>query len=102
MPANISLDFAEIERVSGILDDSVDSTLVPRMAEAKTEVDTMLNSTLKFNQSSPALQQSYEKLTQALTDATDSIKGFATQFRQIVDSMREMDEDMANKIKSSG
>lgn len=102
MPPNISLDFAEIERVSGVLDNSVDSTLVPRMTEAKNEVDTMLTSTLKFNQSSPALQQSYEKLTQALTEATDSIKGFADQFRQIVNSMQEMDADMANKIRSNG
>ncbi|GAA3159631.1 MULTISPECIES: hypothetical protein [Streptomyces] len=102
MAANISLDFAEIERVSNLLKNSADNTLVPRMTEAKNEVDTMLNSTLKFNNSSPALQQSYEKLTQSLTEATQSIKDFAEQFEKIVQSMRDMDDEMANKIRSSG
>src|SRR5262245_21412575 len=88
MPANISLTYAEIERVSGILDTSVDETLVPRMTEAKAEVDALLDTSLVLTETSPALQQQYEKFTTALTDATESIKAYAEQFRAIMQSVQ--------------
>lgn len=102
MAANISLSYSEIERVSNLLDTSVEETLVPRMDEAKTEVDALLDNALVLTQASPALQAQYEKFTQSLKDATESIKGFAEQFRQISNSVQEMDKDIADKVNSNG
>ncbi|MBW8817792.1 MULTISPECIES: hypothetical protein [unclassified Streptomyces] len=102
MAANISLSYSEIERVSNLLDTSVEETLVPRMDEAKTEVDTLLDNGLVLTKASPALQGQYEKFTQSLKDATDSIKGFAEQFRQIMQSVQDMDQDIADKVNSNG
>ncbi|MET9135209.1 hypothetical protein [Streptomyces antibioticus] len=102
MPANISLTYSEIERISNLLDTSVEETLVPRMDEAKTEVDNLLDTALVLTQSSPALQTQYEKFTTSLKDATESIKGYAEQFRQIMNSVKDMDQDIADKVNSSG
>lgn len=102
MAANISLSYSEIERVSNLLDTSVDETLVPRMQEAKTEVDNLLDTSLVLTESSPALQQQYEKFTQSLTDATNSIKDYAEQFRSIMQSVKDMDSEIADSVNSSG
>ncbi|AJE43379.1 MULTISPECIES: hypothetical protein [Streptomyces] len=102
MPANISLSYAEIERVSNLLDTSVEQTLVPRMEEAKAEVDTLLETSLVLTEASPALQTQYEKFTGALKDATQSIKDYAEQFRQIMNSIKDMDHDLAEKVRSNG
>ncbi|WP_165990130.1 M3 family metallopeptidase [Streptomyces sp. YIM 98790] len=101
MAANISLTYSEIETVCNTLDSSVEDTLVPRMKEAKAEVDELLENALVLVQSSPALQQQYEKFTTALTEATDSIKQYANQFRQIKKSVEDMDQEIANKVNSS-
>ena len=102
MGANIELTYSEITRVSNILDNSVDNTLVPRMTEAKAEVDNLLNNDLVLVQASPALKDQYEKFNTALTAATDSIKGYATQFRQIMQAMQDTDKDIADKVRSAG
>ncbi|MEU8135076.1 hypothetical protein [Streptodolium elevatio] len=101
MPANIKLTYAEITRVSNVLDNSVDHTLVPRMNEAKAEVDTLLTTNLVLTKASPALMTQYEKFNTALTAATDSIKGYATQFRQIMQSVQDMDKEIADKVNSA-
>ncbi|MGC0421740.1 hypothetical protein [Embleya sp. AB8] len=101
MAANIKLTYAEISRVSNLLDSSVEHTLVPRMNEAKSEVDSLLTTNLVLTKASPALQTQYEKFTTALTAATESIKGYATQFRQIMQSVQDMDKDIADKVNSS-
>ncbi|MFI6980889.1 hypothetical protein ACIBSV_20175 [Embleya sp. NPDC050154] len=100
MAANIKLTYAEITRVSNLLDNSVDHTLVPRMKEAKDEVDTLLTQNLVLTKASPALQSQYEKFNTALTQATESIKGYATQFRQIMTSVQDLDKDIADKVNS--
>lgn len=102
MAANISLSYTEIERVAGLLDTSVDHTLVPRMDEAKLEVDNLLDTALVLTETSPALQAQYEKFTVSLKEATDSIKGYAEQFRKIMESVKGMDHDIAEKVNSSG
>ncbi|MYW00156.1 M3 family metallopeptidase [Streptomyces sp. SID3343] len=101
MAANIKLTYAEITRVSNLLDTSVESTLVPRMQEAKEEVDSLLTTNLVLTKASPALQAQYQKFSTALTAATDSIKGYADQFRQIMSSIQDMDKDIADKVNSS-
>lgn len=102
MAANIKLSYSEIERVSNILDSAVDDTLVPRMNEAKAQVDQLLTTNLVLTKASPALQTQYEKFNTSLTAATESIKGYATQFRQIMQSMKDMDADIADKVNSAG
>ncbi|MEU6348468.1 hypothetical protein ABZ896_03990 [Streptomyces sp. NPDC047072] len=102
MAANISLSYAEIERVSNLLDTSVEETLVPRMDEAKAQVDTLLENALVLEVAGPVLQGQYEKFTTSLKEATDSIKGFAEQFRQIMQSIQDMDQDIADKATSNG
>ncbi|WEH41277.1 hypothetical protein OG233_18050 [Streptomyces sp. NBC_01218] len=102
MVANIRLSYAEIDRVAGVLNTSVDVTLVPRMTEAKKEVDSLLSTFLVLEKSSPALQQQYEKFNTALTQATESIKGYAKQFQAIKESVQGMDADLAEKVNSSG
>ncbi|MYS84757.1 hypothetical protein [Embleya scabrispora] len=101
MAANIKLTYAEITRVSNLLDNSVEHTLVPRMKEAKTEVDNLLTTNLVLTKASPALQAQYDKFSTALTAATESIKGYAQQFRQIMQSVQDMDKDIADKVHSS-
>ncbi|MFB7058005.1 hypothetical protein [Streptomyces vinaceus] len=102
MVANIRLSYSEIDRVSGLLNTSVDVTLVPRMAEAKKEVDSLLAHALVLEKTSPALTQQYEKFNTGLTQATEAIKGFAKQFQAIKDSVQKMDGDMANQVNSNG
>ncbi|WP_436775311.1 hypothetical protein [Yinghuangia sp. YIM S09857] len=101
MAANIKLTYAEITRVSNLLDTSVEDTLVPRMNEAKAEVDNLLTTNLVLTKASPALMAQYEKFNTALTAATESIKGYATQFRQIMQSVQDMDKDIADKVNSA-
>ncbi|MEU0932926.1 MULTISPECIES: hypothetical protein [unclassified Embleya] len=101
MGANIKLSYAEITRVSNLLDNSVEHTLVPRMKEAKAEVDSLLTTNLVLVKASPALQAQYDKFSVALTAATESIKGYAQQFRQIMQSVQDMDKDIADKVHSS-
>lgn len=102
MAPNISLTYAEIERVCNILDTSVDVTLVPRMGEAKDEVDRLLDNNLVLVHASPALKDQYGKFSASLVAATDAIKGYATQFRKIKESVEDMDKDIADKVNSSG
>ncbi|GAA2369267.1 MULTISPECIES: hypothetical protein [Streptomyces] len=100
MAANISLDYAEIERVCGVLDDAVDNTLVPRMKEAKDEVDALLNTGLVLTATSPALEAKYETFTTNLIAGAEAIKEYANQFKEIKKSIENMDADMAEKINA--
>ncbi|MFE0690748.1 hypothetical protein H7827_15445 [Streptomyces sp. JH002] len=100
MAANISLDYAEIERVCGVLDDAVDNTLVPRMNEAKEEVAALLNSGLVLTATSPALEAKYETFTMNLVAGAEAIKEYANQFKAIKQSVEDMDKDMAEKINA--
>lgn len=100
MPANIKLTYSEITTVCNTLDTSVDQTLVPRMTDAKAEVDTLLTTNLVMTKASPALQTQYEKFNTALTQAAESIKGYATQFRQIMESVQNMDKEIADNVNS--
>ncbi|MFD8568229.1 hypothetical protein [Streptomyces sp. NPDC057694] len=102
MAGNIALSYPEIERVSGVLDTSVDSTLVPRMSEAKQEVENLLTNGLVLSKSSPQLTDQYNDFNTKLTDAMNAIKSFADQFRQIKTSFESMDADIAEKVASSG
>ncbi|NJP67431.1 MULTISPECIES: M3 family metallopeptidase [Streptomyces] len=101
MAANISLSYAEIERVSNKLDSAVEETLVPRMTEAKTEVDNLLASALVLVEASPALQQQYDRFTTELTKATDAITQYAEQFREIKRQVENMDKEVADKVRSA-
>ncbi|RSS78174.1 hypothetical protein EF918_22000 [Streptomyces sp. WAC06614] len=102
MVANIRLSYTEIERVSGLLDTAVDVTLLPRMKEAKQQVDDLLAGALVLEKTTPALSQQYEKFNTGLTQAADAVKGFAKQFRAIKAAVQNMDSDMAGKINSNG
>ncbi|MCL2552861.1 MAG: hypothetical protein FWE15_19110 [Actinomycetia bacterium] len=97
---NISLDYEQIDTVSGKLD-SANENIVPMLNQLLTDVNGLLDNGLVFEQSSPALRESYQKFNTALLQAVQGIKDFASQFRGIKDSMSQNDADMAQKIRDA-
>ena len=97
---NISLDFEKIEATSARLDSAVENIL-PMLQNLRTDVSNLLGDGLVFQQSSPAIKESYEKFNSSLLMAMDGIKSFAKQFRDIKNSMHDMDGDMANKVREA-
>ncbi|MFE2727485.1 WXG100 family type VII secretion target [Kitasatospora sp. NPDC059327] len=97
---NISLDFEKIEATSARLDSASDN-IVPMLNDLKNDVNNLLGDGMVFQQSSPAMQEAYDKFNTSLLAAMDGIKGFAKQFRQIKDQMHQMDQDMASSLRES-
>jgi uncharacterized protein YukE len=97
---NISLDFEKIESTSARLDSAVEN-IVPMLSSLQTDVGNLLGDGLVFQQSSPAMQEAYNKFNTSLLGAMDGIKGFAKQFRDIRDQMNTMDGEMAKSIRDS-
>ncbi|MEC3992827.1 hypothetical protein VSR01_04405 [Actinacidiphila sp. DG2A-62] len=97
---NISLDYEQIDTVSGKLD-AANENIVPMLNQLLTDVNGLLDNGLVFEQSSPALRESYQKFNTALLQAVQGIKDFASQFRGIKDSMSQNDADMAQKIRDA-
>ncbi|MER6103806.1 hypothetical protein ABT115_16130 [Streptomyces sp. NPDC001832] len=97
---NISLDYEQIDTVSGKLD-SANENIVPMVNQLLTDVNGLLDDGLVFEQSSPALRESYQKFNTSLLGAVEGIKSFASQFRSIKESMSENDANMAQKIREA-
>ncbi len=97
---NISLDFDKIEATSARLDSASDN-IVPMLNDLRNDVNNLLGDGMVFQQSSPAMQEAYDKFNTSLLAAMDGIKGFAKQFRQIKDQMHQMDSDMATSLRQS-
>ncbi len=97
---NISLDYEQIDTVSGKLD-AANENIVPMLNQLLTDVNGLLDNGLVFEQSSPALRESYQKFNTALLQAVQGIKDFASQFRGIKESMSQNDADMAQKIRDA-
>ncbi|CAN3984641.1 WXG100 family type VII secretion target [Kitasatospora purpeofusca] len=97
---NISLDFEKIETTSGQLDSAAEN-IVPMLNDLKNNVNNLLGDGMVFQQSSPAMQEAYDKFNTSLLAAMEGIKGFAKQFRQIKDQMHQMDQDMASSLRES-
>ncbi|KJY31199.1 MULTISPECIES: WXG100 family type VII secretion target [Streptomycetaceae] len=97
---NISLDFEKIETTSGRLDSAAEN-IVPMLNDLKNDVNNLLGDGMVFQQSSPAMQEAYDKFNTSLLAAMEGIKGFAKQFRQIKDQMHQMDQDMASSLRES-
>ena len=98
---NISLDYDKIEATSTRLDGAV-RDILPMLESLRSDVANLLEDGLVFQQSSPAMKESYEKFNTSLLAAMKGINDVATQFRDIRTSMEEMDVDMAGKIRSAG
>lgn len=97
---NIQLDYAAIEATSNTLNAAADNT-VPVLNELRNNVNNLLQNGLVFQQSSPALQEAYEKFNSSLLAAMEGIKGFAKQFMDIRTQMENMDGEMASSIRSA-
>ncbi|MEV6520326.1 hypothetical protein AB0M43_00105 [Longispora sp. NPDC051575] len=97
---NISLDYEKIDATSGRLDAAV-RDILPMLETLRTDVSDLLEDGLVFQQSSPAMKESYDKFNTSLLGAIKGINDFAKQFRDIRTSMEEMDGDMAGKIRSA-
>jgi phage-related protein len=98
---NVSLDYAEIERVSAQLNSAVQN-INPQLQQLKTSVDGLLSSGLVFQQTSPAMQGAYHKFTTSLTAAVQNIESFAKQFTNIRNQIEAMDKQMAKSINEAG
>jgi uncharacterized protein YukE len=98
---NIMLDYDKIEATSARLDSASDN-IVPMLQDLKNDVNNLLGDGLVFQQSSPALQEAYDKFNTSLLAAMDGIKGFAKQFRDIKNQMEQMDGEMAKSVRDSG
>ena len=98
---NISLDYDKIEATSTRLDGAV-RDILPMLESLRSDVANLLEDGLVFQQSSPAMKESYDKFNTSLLAAMKGINDFAKQFRDIRTSMEEMDVDMAGKIRSAG
>ncbi|ANW16869.1 hypothetical protein [Streptomyces clavuligerus] len=95
MPSgNISIDYAEIVRVAGVMNQAVND-INPHLLTTKTTVEGLLDNGLFMQQSSPAMKAAYEKLTLSLQQAVESINSFATQFTKIKESVEKMDAEIA-------
>lgn len=99
--ADIALDYEKIEETSKALDSAVD-TIVPQLNTLQTKVSTLLENGLVFRQSSPAMEEAYNKFNSSLVGAMDGIKGFAKQFREIKAQLEKMDTDWAAEIRKNG
>ncbi|MEV5411199.1 hypothetical protein AB0K60_20455 [Thermopolyspora sp. NPDC052614] len=99
--ADIALDYEKIEATSKALDEAAD-TINPMLSTLQTKVSTLLEGGLVFRQSSPAMEEAYNKFNTNLTGAIEGIKGFAKQFREIKSQLDNMDSEWAKNIRSSG
>ncbi|OKI05292.1 hypothetical protein A6A06_11780 [Streptomyces sp. CB02923] len=102
MPAgNINLDYNEIQRVSGVMNQAVND-INPLLLSTKSSVEGLLDNGMFMQQSSPALKESYNNLTASLQKAVESINSFANQFNQIKNNIEKMDADIAAGTKKAG
>src|SRR5262245_61123899 len=97
---NISLDYEKIEGTSKRLDDAV-TNIVPQLETLRTDVSNLLDDGMVFQQSSPAVRESFNKFNGNLVNAIGGINEFAKQFREIRTQMEQMDTDMAGKIREA-
>ncbi len=100
--ADISIDYAQVQSVSGQLTTAVSSTLVPELTTLQNAVNGLLQSSggLYLTSTSPALDQAYIKFNNDLNNAIQGITSFAQQFNQIAGQLQQMDSQMAASIKS--
>lgn len=101
MPSgNISLDYDEIQNVSNAMRQAA-TDIVPHLESTRTKVEGLLDNGLYMQQSSPAMKDSYQKLTTSLTQAIDNINQFAKQFDEIKKNIEKLDTDVATSTKKN-
>jgi len=98
---NIALDYEKILATNGRLNSAVENIL-PMLETLKNDVHNLLGDGLVFQASSPAIRESYETFNTSLVGAINGIKSFAEQFKEIKESMENMDTEMAGKIRAAG
>ncbi|MEV6929585.1 hypothetical protein AB0M46_34540 [Dactylosporangium sp. NPDC051485] len=67
--ANISLDYDKIETTSNRLDNAV-RDILPMLDRLRSDVSNLLEDGMVFQQSSPAMKDSYEKFNTSLPPCT--------------------------------
>jgi hypothetical protein len=98
MAPNIALDYGKIDATAAKLK-SAKENLIPQLETLRTEVNGLLDDGLVFQDSSPALRESYEKFNTSLRQAVDGIGSFADTFTSIKDGMQQNDSAMAKDIR---
>ncbi|MEV5411069.1 hypothetical protein AB0K60_19790 [Thermopolyspora sp. NPDC052614] len=101
MPLDIGLDYEKIDATSKRLNSAVD-TINPMLGDLKNDVSTLLDDGLVFQQSSPAMEEAYNKFNTNLTAAIEGIRNYAQQFNDIRTQIETMDGEWAAAIKNSG
>ncbi len=95
--SNVKLEYQQIDTVAQQLKDAVQN-INPQLLTLKSSVDNLLQDGLFFQQTSPAMQHSYEQFTTQLQQVVDKINDFAKQFTDIKQQISDMDSQMAASI----
>ncbi|GII52604.1 hypothetical protein Pth03_09930 [Planotetraspora thailandica] len=101
MPKSIILDFDDVLEVSQRLD-SAKEHIVPMLTELQNRIHAMCGESFVFPESSVATQETYDKFNTGLTSAMEGISGFASMFRDVLNSMQEMDRNLAGELRKNG
>ncbi|CAO5162970.1 WXG100 family type VII secretion target [Frankia sp. AiPs1] len=90
--ADISIDYASIDTVNGILTGAVNNT-VPKLTSLQAEVTALLTADggLWLVKSSPVLSKQYSDFNTSITTAVNNIISFAHQFSNIASQLQAMD-----------
>jgi uncharacterized protein YukE len=99
--ADVNISYDAVQGVSSQLNNAVNN-IVPQLQNLQNQVNGMLSQggSLWMNQTSPALQNSYQQFNTSLNQAVNGINDFATQFTSITGQMQSMDQQMANSINN--
>jgi uncharacterized protein YukE len=101
MPANeVQLEYQEIDATATALNNAADN-LNPQILSLKTAVDNLLANGLFLQQTSPALQDSYDQFTIQLQKGVEQIAQFAKNFVGIKQTIEQLDSEIAAQIKKN-
>jgi uncharacterized protein YukE len=96
--AGVSMNFDAIENVANTLASNAEH-IASVLQVVQAQVSALVTGQdLHLEQSSPALNQAYTEFNTALNKNIQGMHDFGTQFRSIVQNMRDMDGAMAKAL----
>ena len=100
--ADIAIDYTEIQQCSATLTSAVQN-IVPQLQNLQSRVNQLLSPDggLYMVNTSPALQNAYQKFNTQVTQAVNAIDEFAKQFNSIASGMKSTDVNMASQVNKS-
>ncbi|SOD64039.1 hypothetical protein SAMN06297387_11418 [Streptomyces zhaozhouensis] len=97
---NISITYEEVESAAAAMKTANDDTIRPAKDAAKGAIDDALGTSLVLPETNAAITDQYNILHEQLGQLCDAIDGFAEQFRQIMEGMKDFDKQYAENIRN--